>query len=313
MNNMSSVQDETRKAQAPLTPEENMEFYREFQYSRSDEFSNWVLDNKAKIRLASPEIHQKLAQKWEKFYPNDEPPWAIEGEKEGWTLPPTQESIVTEAPAVISEQTKSDPKPPPESQDVEYLSWEEVKVFGNQVHTLDYVLVEDPNGEHFIERCVGKNQDTHKYMVVRIPATRVKIEPHQVMQYLGTVVKDHQSVHTGVAKSPRSRRAIGYSFDRFYIHDKKRYERCCYVPNMVHQAYLMFEKVVDRHTRKPRAIIRRQRTSFGQPSDSPVYKVLGVGEAHYRDLKRIFERNFLRHPQEDLADDIGLKLLLGVG
>jgi len=313
MNNMSSVQDEARKAQAPMTLEENMEFYRDFQYIRSDEFSNWVQENKAKIRLASPEIHQKLAQKWTKFYPDDPAPWEIEGEKDGWILSPTEESLVTEAPAIISERSKSDPKPPPESKDVEYLTWEEVKVLGQEVHTLDYVHIEDSNGDSFIDRCVGKNQDTHKYMVVRVPARRVKIEPHQVMQYLGTVVKDHQAVHTGVAKTPHSRRAIGYAFDRFYIHDGKKYARCCYVPNMVHQAYLLFEKIVDRRTRKPRAIIRRQRTTFGQPSDSPVYKVLGVGEAHYRDLKRIFERNFLKYQQDDLADDIGLGLLLGVG
>ena len=309
MNNVSSDPKETR--QAPLTDQQNIDLYKEFQYLKSDEFSNWVYENKAKIQLASAHVKEKLIIKWNKFYPDDKPPW--DTESEGWNLENKEQLETPVAPAVIKEQSKSDPLPPPESQDVEYLTWEEVKVFGEQVHTLDSVLIEDPEGTEFIDRCIGTNQETHKYMVVKVPAKRIKIDPHQVMQYLGMVVMDHQAVHTAVAKNPEGRRAIGYSFDRFYIHSGKRYERCCYIPNMIHQAYLMFEKVVDKKTRKPKAIIRRQKTSFGQPSDSPMYKVLGVGEAHYRDLKRLFERNFLRHPQEDLADDIGLKLLLGVG
>jgi hypothetical protein len=72
----------------------------------------------------------------------------------------------------------------------------------------------------------------------------------------------------------------------------------------------MYEKFVDKRSRKPIARIRRIRAAMGQLLDDPMYKVIGASEGDYRDLKRLFERHFLYKPQDDLSDDIGLKALI---
>jgi hypothetical protein len=218
------------------------------------------------------------------------------------------------APAIIKHRDSSEPPKPPESQDVIYLSDMEV-VLDKQINTLDFMLVPDPDlpadwGGPFIERCLGRDAETKKLHVARLGAKRVPIEPWMVMQYLGSVVQDHQSVHTGSVVV--SRRRWGYVFDRFYIdpRTKKRHERCCLVTDRVHQAALMYEKFVDKRSRKPIARIRRIRAAMGQLLDDPMYKVIGASEGDYRDLKRLFERHFLYKPQDDLSDDIGLKALI---
>jgi len=73
----------------------------------------------------------------------------------------------------------------------------------------------------------------------------------------------------------------------------------------------MYEKMVSRKTRKPFARITQIKAALGQGTGQPMYKVLGVQEAYYRDLKRLFERHFLRRGDEALADDVGLRILLG--
>jgi len=220
-----------------------------------------------------------------------------------------------QAPALIKSLSSSEPPKPPESQDVIYLSDLEVSL-DKQINTLDFMLVPDDDlprdwAGPFVERCVGRDPETQKMRIVKLRAKNVPIEPWMVMQYLGSVIKDHQSVHTNSVVV--SRRRWGYVFDRFYIdpRTKKKHERCCLVTDRVHQAALMYEKFVDKCSRKPLARIRRLKGAMGQLLDDPMYKVIGANEGDYRDLKRLFERNFLNKPQDELADDVGLKMLVG--
>ena len=217
------------------------------------------------------------------------------------------------APALIKERDKSDPPKPPESQDVEYLSYQEVCV-SDRINTLDIVFVEDPtinyethNGP-WIERCAGRNPETHKLQVYKIPAKEVQVRADQVMQYLGSVVQDRLSVYTGnvIVKGRR----WGYSFEKFYYLSGKRQVRCCFVDDRIHQAGLMYESVPIK-SRKTIARIRQIKGHLGQRTGEPMYKILGAGESYYRDLKRLYERHFLKRGDESLADDIGLKVLIG--
>lgn len=224
------------------------------------------------------------------------------------------EKVSREAQSMDEKQAPEQIKPP-ESQDVIYLSNLEVAL-DKQINTLDFMNVEDPNlpsdwAGPFILRCVGRDPETKKMRVIKVRAKEVPIEPWMVMQYLGNVIQDHQSVHTNSVVV--SRRRWGYVFDRFYIDPKtkKRCDRCCMVMDRVHQAALMYEKFIDKRSRKPLARIRRIKGAMGQPTDNPMYKVIGAGETDYRDLKRLYERNFLNKPQDELADDVGLKLLVG--
>jgi len=220
---------------------------------------------------------------------------------------------ISGAPAIIKERMSSVPPIPPESQDIEYLTQEEYNI-GSMINTLDVMLVENPEASEshlgpFIERCVGRDPETGKMRVVRVRAKEVKIAPDQIMQYLGSVVQDHQSVHSPTIMYQRRR--WGYTFDRFYMHNNKRIERCCLVLDRGHQAGLMYEKMVDKKSNKAFSRIRQIKGQDGQGTGNPMYKVVGVKEGYYRDLKRLFERHFLKRGDESLADDIGLKMLVG--
>lgn len=216
--------------------------------------------------------------------------------------------INPEAPAIIKERSKSEPTKPPESGDIEYVSYQEI-IVGDEINTLRDKLVEAPElgdtANDFIERCVGRNPETHKLMVVKMPARRVPIKPGQVMRYLGNVVQDLNSVHTG--NIVFQRRRFGYVFDRFFYYNGKKLVRCCLVEDRIHQAGLMYEKFVHRKTRRAMARIRRL-----PGGDAPMYDVVGAKEADYRDLKRLFERHFLRRSDRlEEADPAFMKLIEG--
>jgi len=215
---------------------------------------------------------------------------------------------------IIQELMKSDLSKPPESQDIQYFTQEEYDL-GTQVNTLKEMLVEDPNKSSsghtgpWIERCVGRDPETRKLRVVRIPAKYIPINPDMIVEYLGSVVQDHQAVHS--PSVVYQKRRWGYSFDRFYYHNGKRLDRCALVLDKIHQAGLLYEKMVDRKTRKPFARIRQMKGPSGKGTGNPMYKIPGVQEGYYRDLRRLFERHFLNRGDESLAEDIGLKVLIG--
>lgn len=216
------------------------------------------------------------------------------------------------APALISERSKSERPKPPESRDIEYLSHEEVAL-DDRVNTLTTILVEYPDAPNnylgpFIERCMGRNPESRKLMVARVPAKEVPILPNQVVRYLGHVVQDHLAVHT--ARVKHNRRAWGYSFDRFYVHNRKRLARVCYIPDRMHQAAIVYEKMVDKKSHKAYSRIRQIRGPMKQSTGQPMYEIVGVKEDYYRDLKRLFERYFIERGDESLVGDPALKVLL---
>jgi hypothetical protein len=315
--------DEKVSREAQLDEDENKLVLYDLKKRTETDLAEWIDLNIDKLVRASQETQNQIEMKWNKMMgPKPMPDsWNTLKTKE---RPPVQPEstdkmkVILEekqVPAFIKQRSSSDPPKAPESQDVIYLSELEVAL-DKQINTLDFMLVPDPDlpwdwAGPFIERCVGRDPESHKMKIVKVRAKKVPIQPAMVMQYLGSVVQDHQSVHTNSVVI--SRRRWGYVFDRFYIDPKtkKRHERCCMVIDRVHQSALMYEKFVDKRSRKPIARIRRIRGAMGQLMDDPMYRVIGAGETDYRDLKRLFERNFLNKPQDDLSDDIGLKLLVG--
>ena len=220
-----------------------------------------------------------------------------------------------QAPAIISGLSKSDPPKPPESQDVEYLLYQEV-VHGKEDNTLQFVHVPDHTIDGrtwsgpWTEVCIGTNSETGKKQVARIPARLREIPPNEMVQYLGSVVQDHQSVHTAIVPFKGHH---GYCFDRFYYWNQAKQPRCCWVPDQIHQAYLIYEKAIHYRSRKPFARIRRIRGPAGTVTAEVAYRVLlpkSQREGYYRDLKRLFERHFITREEDDLSEDIGLKILI---
>lgn len=266
------------------------------------DFHAWGSDevNINRMKLQAAEVQEAFGKKWSKMCVGEVNPLA------GAPIVPESKP---EAPAIMKERSVSEKPMPPESPDIEYLAQEEV-LLGDQISTLTTMLVPDENGKTFMERCVGRSNDaTRKLQVVRIPAREVVIEPHMVIQFLGNVVADLNAVHTGNVLYQKRR--FGYSFDRFFKYDGKREARCCLVLDRVHQAGLVYEKWVDKQSRKPFPRIRQQSDPrTGQPTGAPKYRLIGAKETDYRDLKKLFVRHFLKLRREDLADDVGLQNLM---
>lgn len=314
-----SSEERSRKA---LSKDEIKRLDYELRHKNESDFLPWLEERKGDIQFAPDDFIQRVELAFNKVGVKENfPEWftdLLKGEgvatKEETTLHLTAEE--SKAPAIVKELSKSEIPKPPESQDVIYLSELEISL-ERRINTLDFMLVPDPDAPiethqgPWIERCLGRDPESRKMRVVKIRAKRVEVEPWMVMQYLGSVVSDHQSVHTNslVFKGTRH----GYVFDRFYVDPRngKRYERCCLLTDRVHQSGLMYEKAVDKRTRKAYARIRRIRGAMGQPLDDPMYRIIGYKEADYRDLKRLYERHLLSGPNEALAEDIGLKMLIG--
>jgi len=313
---------EERSREAQLSTDEQKKLNYSLKSADAKSFVSWLEENKDEIERASDAFIEKIEFAYNAKGAEDPLPEWFKGLNKGEGEPVKEDTTLKEmveegkAPAIVKELSKSDPPPPPESQDVVYLSEMEVTL-EKRINTLDFMLVPDPDSpieSHagpWIERCIGRDPETRKMRVVRIRAKRVAIEPSMVMQYLGSVVQDHLSVHSNSIVFSGTRH--GYVFDRFFIdpRNNKRYERCCLVTDRVHQAGLMYEKAVDKRSRKGYARIRRIRGVMGQLTDDPMYRVVGYKEADYRDLKRLFERHYLTGPQDALAEDIGLKMLVG--
>jgi hypothetical protein len=89
----------------------------------------------------------------------------------------------------------------------------------------------------------------------------------------------------------------GHVFDRTYEYGGRLYHRCAYIPNRVERAGILFKKMINRQTRRPVAVLKK----FAGTND-PMYQIIGGQEAEYRDLRRIFERSFIKR-QKGAEDD----------
>lgn len=326
----SDVKIESREALTQVEQEEvDRSLWGKFIRLNSEEFKPWVHSNEVGILKASDDVRNKLRLKWQKFYGDEPlPDWKITVSDESKTGIPSElidledepekvqvESSPSKAPAIIKELDSSTPPKPPESQDVIWLS-ENEELVGQQINTRDFIVVHDPtlpdsHAGPWVEVCVGRDPHTHQLIMRRLKGRAVKILPEQMMRYRGFVVQDHQSVHTGNVKYQRRR--WGYVFDTFFFHNGKRYERCCLVLDRIHQAGLMYEKMVGKQSQRAFSRIRQIKGVGGQATGEPMYEVIGQKEGYYRDLKRLYDRHFLKSRVEELADDIGLKNLIGSG
>ena len=234
-------------------------------------------------------------------------PSDMEGAGDGTVDTDKVKDILThkQAPATIDKRFSSEQPRPPESNDVQYLSWAE-KVAGGQFNTLDVVVVpdHDANPEShsgpWIDFCSGYNQKTHNHIVQKLPGKFVKVSPEFVVRYRGNVVQDHLSVHTSVVRHRKI--ATGYCFDRFFEDGKRRLDRCCLVMDRVHQAGLIYEKFVPKGSTV--AMVRMK--PLKDTPNKPMYVIVKADEGTYRDLKRLFTRHFMRQNDGIMDNDLAL-------
>jgi len=242
-----------------------------------------------------------FTRKWEKF--GLEPKMLKVLTEDQPTDQPTNK-----APAFISQQAASVPPPAPESMDIVYLTQAEYSM-GTEFNTLRTRLIQDPmvhSESHtgpWVEVCVGRDPETRKMRVVRLPAKLVPILPEQVIHYRGSVIMDKQAVRKEDVVIGGKRH--GYIFDRFYEYNGKKYARCCLVDDRVHQAGLIYQKVINPKTRRAEARLKR----IPGGGDDPAYQVIGAKEQDYRDLKRLYERYFLGSNDRGMDDPALGKLI----
>jgi hypothetical protein len=184
---------------------------------------------------------------------------------------------------------------------------------GKRIATLDFATIPDP--EVRIETHAGpwivyplqKDPDNkNKWIENRVPAKRIPIPPDEVLFYRGGVVRDHLSVHSATVVIGRERRI--FIFDRFYVFEGKEYARCCWIPDIKWRAGVLFMKKIDRRSKKGVAILKKLANST-----EPAYKIVKAREYDYRDLKRWFERIWIKGYQidESLSQDESALLLPG--
>jgi hypothetical protein len=268
----------------------------EFNHLSAEKLLQFERDNVDRIREAPPDIYDAIRIKHERLLgsgaafvpeiddtPEDERP---------------QDDGPQRAPAFIRQQDDSEWSGRlPEAPDILYVKR------GLIEPSIDYFMVEDPMGEETIEIALGLDPETRKQRVARVPARREKVLPEFVLQYLGSVVADAISKNTPAVHATSvmvGRRRYGYVFDRTFIHNGKRLDRCCFIIDRVHQAGLLFESFVHRQTHKTMSRIRRQ-----PGTQEPMYRVVGLKnqEQSLRDLRRLYERHFMFRRQRYTEDD----------
>ncbi len=282
------------RSREALTPEENSALLASFIRMNPDEFTVWGKEpaNVESIELADESTRAAFDKKRIKFSAGDKMKDIIDSKK---------------APAVISEQTPSEKPKPPESDDIEIVTWAEHRA-GGPTHTMEYINVPVGEGEvadSRIERVIGRDHQTKKLRVTYQPAKKVKILPEWVLRYRGSVVLDRNAVHSNFVTYKKQR--YGYSFGNFFNHNGKKLNRCCLVQDRIHQAALLYEKHVPKNASKALVRIRPLKGT-----DDPMYELVKKTNVSgdYRDLKTLFIRHFLKKNDQVMGGDPALEKLI---
>lgn len=281
-----------------LTPDENKELFGAFIRLSGDEFKEWcgIPKNMTRMQRADSETKEAFEKKKEKF-----------GVKLSVELKGIDGILESKkAPAVIDKLSSSERPKPKESGDVQYLSWAE-KEAGGEFNTLSQRIVPDQDANPlthagpWIDFVKGRNEKSGHLMIEKLPGKWEDILPSEVLMYLGSVVEDHNSVHSAFVNYKKTR--LGYVFDRFFAFNGKKYSRCCLVRDRIHQAGLIYEKYVPKNATK--GDVRVKRLKGEGNANKMKYKLISGKEGDYRDLERLFIRHFLHKndglPQNDAA------------
>ncbi len=289
-----------------LTPDENKKLHSTFIRLDGDEFKAWceVPENLEKVCRSNEETQKALLKKTEKFgvFMN-----LLQKDLPGAEAGNMKDILESKkAPAVIDKLSSSEKPKPPESKDVQYLSWAEKEV-GGEFNTLSQRIVPDRDANPlahagpWIDFVKERNEKSGHLMIEKLPGKWEPILPSEVLRYRGSVVEDHNSVHSAFVNYKKTRN--GYVFDRFFAFNGKKFNRCCLVRDRIHQAGLIYEKYVPKNAGK--GIVRVKVLSGEGNANRMKYELVNGKEGDYRDLKRLFIRHILHKddgvPQNDAA------------
>ena len=170
------------------------------------------------------------------------------------------------------------------------------QVLDDTERSVNKVLLPDPNGKLKMKFPLMRDPEPpHKMMTEERTFREVEVPHTEVLYYTHGVIMDRNTSHSDTVQIGNQRR--GHVFDRTYTYNGKIYHRCAWIPDQVERAGILFKKMINRQTRRPVAVLKK----IGGTND-PMYQIIGAGTPEYRDLRRIFERFFIKK-QRDAADD----------
>ena len=172
------------------------------------------------------------------------------------------------------------------------------QILADEIASVNRVAIRDPDGK--IRQMWPSHRDPeppHKMITVEMRFTEVEVPHEEVVFFTRGVIMDRNSVHSDSVVIGAERR--GHVFDRTYTYNGKLYHRCAYIPNRVERAGILYKKMIDRQTRRPVAVLKK----FTGTND-PMYQIIGGQEAEYRDLRRIFERNYIKRSKGVQDDEL---------
>jgi hypothetical protein len=154
-----------------------------------------------------------------------------------------------------------------------------------ELKSVNVALIPDPTGTIKQTFPTVRDPETHKQMWETRLFKAIKVPPDQVLMYMGSPITDLNTSHS--ASVIINGRHTVVVFDRTYEHGGRRWPQCAWVPDKSVRAGILYGKKIDRKTHNPIAVMK----NIG---NGPQYQIIGGKEADYRDLKRIFERVFIK-------------------
>lgn len=165
------------------------------------------------------------------------------------------------------------------------------------LNSINKALIPDENGDVEMKFPVMRDPETKQMMYATQNFRWVSVPPEEVLYYTQSTIIDLHSDHTATVIAEGKRHPV--VFDRTYTYKGKVYQRCAWVPSPVVRAGVMYEKKIDRVSRRPVAVIKKI-----QGSNTPAYQIVSNVETDYRDLKRIYERAYIkRGVSSQIQDD----------
>ncbi len=178
-----------------------------------------------------------------------------------------------------------------------------------KLSSINNVLVPDPKGPIVMKIPTMRDPETHQQIYMERHFREHIVPNDEVLFHTGSVIMDWNATHQATVEVGGKRQ--GYVFDRTYVHKKRLYNQCAWVPDdkigdkniPLARAGLLYCKMIDKRTHRPIAVLRRQ-----PDGKTPMYQIIGGKEmeSHYRELKKVFENFFIKRGGPIDSRDEGL-------
>ena len=161
------------------------------------------------------------------------------------------------------------------------------KMIKDGINSINTALVLDENGPIEMKFPVMRDPETKKMMYETRTFRTIDVPYDEVVYYTQNTIIDMHADHTCTVVVGNRRTSV--VFDRIYTFKNRIFNRCAWIPDKIIRAGVLYEKKIDRVTRQPIAVLKKL-----PGTNTEMYQIVGNVQTDYRDLKRIFERVFIK-------------------